>query len=448
MAETLTDAIAAYIEGRKLAKLEPEQKKLDKALLKEGEQPLAAQAEFNEKKAQLDAQYTPAVWLGDAAKRAKQISLATHSAKFIHSDAKASSVLHLAYMPDSPFLASHCLPHKTLDAAGNAAALDVARLLKLDVNGSSLVDELRAGHVTSLEAFSRNTEDHIAWLEGFAQALRNQKVTGHTLAKQVYFPVEAGYHLIIPLYASSLVQNYHTKITETRFTENAKNIRDAKRKGQFADALEVSYPKTLEQSFGGSKPQNISQLNSERYGKHYLLPCMPPNWQSIHQPPANQKTLFNKGLAYALRDHMREFKRFLETLRPDQKNINTRLRRDNEYLQPIIDAVFEQAAQIQSLETHAGWSLDTDCILQPAFCLWLDVWCDDGRFIRERNKQDWQVIVTKEFARWLNSQLKSEHYTLGDKDFKHWQKQFSEQLKHFDWATPTATNNTILQVQL
>ena len=239
MAETLTEAIAAYIEGRKLAKLEPEQKKLDKALAKEDGNHLSAQAEFNEKKAQLDAQYAPSTWLSDAAKRAKQISLATHSAKFTHSDAKASSVLHLAFEPESDYLSSHCLEHKTLDAAGNAAALDIARLLKIEADGHSLVNELQQGHVQSLQAFSENSDDHTIWCDGLLQALGDAKVASHTLAKQVYFPVGDDYHLLCPLYASSFVHTYHTVLTESRFSQQAKETRDAKRKNVYSKEIDT-----------------------------------------------------------------------------------------------------------------------------------------------------------------------------------------------------------------
>ena len=50
-------------------------------------------AQYAETLAAEKAKFLPCNWLSDAAKRAKQISLVSHAAKFTHSDAKGSSLL-------------------------------------------------------------------------------------------------------------------------------------------------------------------------------------------------------------------------------------------------------------------------------------------------------------------------------------------------------------------
>ena len=103
MEATLTQALADYIEQRKQAKLEPFQKALNKVLEKsDNEIEIAtAKAKYAENSAPIENNYKPVVWLTDAARRAKQISLATHAAKFTHSDAKASSILVSQTFADS-----------------------------------------------------------------------------------------------------------------------------------------------------------------------------------------------------------------------------------------------------------------------------------------------------------------------------------------------------------
>ena len=83
-------------------------------------------------------------WLDGAAQRACQISMVTHAAKFTHSSAKGSNILAADLGQDRRYLDTASLPSPVLDAVGNAAALDVARLLQLtDDNGLSLLEHLQ-----------------------------------------------------------------------------------------------------------------------------------------------------------------------------------------------------------------------------------------------------------------------------------------------------------------
>ncbi|MFM9785779.1 type I-F CRISPR-associated protein Csy1, partial [Streptomyces scabiei] len=84
----------------------------------------------------------------------------------------------------------------------------------------------------------------------------------HKLAKQVYFPVGNDYHLLCPLFATSLAQVLHEKLVASRFGEEAKAARDAHKAGKWHPQPDVRYPDMAEMHFGGTKPQNISALNS------------------------------------------------------------------------------------------------------------------------------------------------------------------------------------------
>lgn len=158
MDNTLSDAIADYIEQRKQTKLEPLSKALNKVLDKSDDpvEIAKAKADYAEQATPIEEAFKPAIWLTDAAKRAKQISLATHAAKFTHSDAKASSILVTQYEVNSSYVTTSCLKTKTIDAVGNAAALDVAKLLKIEVKGESLVTQLQANHLSALKPFTQD----------------------------------------------------------------------------------------------------------------------------------------------------------------------------------------------------------------------------------------------------------------------------------------------------
>ena len=135
---TLSGAITEYIELRKFTKLEPLQKARDKLLSKSDDliEIEKIHVDYSEAASLIEGVFNPITWLTDAAKRAKQISLATHAAKFTHSDAKASSILVSDVNSESiAYMITASLKNKAIDAVGNAAALDVAKLLKISVGG-------------------------------------------------------------------------------------------------------------------------------------------------------------------------------------------------------------------------------------------------------------------------------------------------------------------------
>ncbi|KAA1152866.1 type I-F CRISPR-associated protein Csy1 [Pseudoalteromonas fuliginea] len=446
MEATLTQALADYIEQRKQAKLEPFQKALNKVLEKsENETEIAtAKAEYAEKSAPIEEGYKPVMWLTDAARRAKQISLATHAAKFTHSDAKASSILVSQPCTDShtinnQYLVTTSLTNKAIDAVGNAAALDVAKLLNITVNGESLITQLQQNHAQALSAFTDNDELLQTWVDGFKLALADEKLSSHNLSKQIYFPIKSEsndleYHLLCPLFSSALAHNLHKKVTDTRFGDS-KNIRDARRANKYDERMDISFPNTAVQSFGGSKPQNISQLNSERYGQNFLLNTAPPTFQAQVKPPINNTSLFNRQLTYKISGYLRDFKAFLSKLNPEENNFKVRYKRDYHFILPILDQLMIHAANIQTLP--AGWASESHCKLKPAHALWLDVYNPHEGFKREREKLDWQAVIAADFASWLIKQLKNdEKYRLGDIEHAYFSKVCLHQLKRFEHNTP------------
>lgn len=154
---------------------------------------------------ELEARYLPRNWLTDAAKRAGQIKLVTHGAKFSHGDSKASS-FYLETSANESYLNTASLANVATDAIGNAAALDVAKLLQTDVNGDSLLASLKRGDYQALSTFAEDKVQLELWVAGFSQAWTTGRPSSHKLAKQIYFPVADGYHLLCPLFSSSLAQ--------------------------------------------------------------------------------------------------------------------------------------------------------------------------------------------------------------------------------------------------
>jgi CRISPR-associated protein Csy1 len=158
--EALSAFIAEYIAGRRQTKLEA----FDKEAAKRSAEDSATLAA---ERRELELRYEPKAWLTDAAKRAGQINLVTHAAKFTHGDSKSSSIYSEAVAQEG-YLSTAALSGLEPDAVGNAAALDVAKLLQTRVNGGdSLLASLKRGDRAALAAFTDDANQLVNGLRDF-----------------------------------------------------------------------------------------------------------------------------------------------------------------------------------------------------------------------------------------------------------------------------------------
>ncbi|QKJ85868.1 type I-F CRISPR-associated protein Csy1 [Paramixta manurensis] len=407
--------IVHYIEARRQTKLDAFDKEAAKRLTTDA----ASESEILQQRRELEQRYEVRNWLTDAASRAGQISLVTHAAKFTHGDAKSSSIFTQNSVTEG-YLATSTL-HKTVaDAVGNAAALDVAKLLQTEVEGDSLLSCLKRKEPGPLSELAENPQQLAEWIDGFSRALTTREPASHKLAKQVYFPVGDGYHLLNPLFSSSLAQALHQRMVALRFSEESKAAWQARRAGQWHPQPLVIFPKTAVMNFGGTKPQNISALNSSRGGRVWLLSCQAPQWETQKQPPYNRKTLFGQGpferTTRALRSQLINL--LIKT--GEERNHSIRRARDR-YIDQIIDVLFSQAADIQRKE-WAAWTQNEACQLKPHQQLWLDPWRikSDAVFCAERDKDEWQEAIAEDFAQWLNGYLRRADLSVGKTELTEW----------------------------
>ncbi|RRO06960.1 type I-F CRISPR-associated protein Csy1 [Pectobacterium aquaticum] len=417
----LTPFIVSYINNRKQAKLDEFDKKTKKKLAAlSGEALAVAELERAQARREIEQKYDVRNWLTDAASRAWQISLVTHALKYTHSDAKGSSIFSAEAVADAKTLSTATLAQPVIDVVGNAAVLDVAGLLQTEHEGDSLVAALQRGDHRALEALAESPEQLAQWLAGFQQVFTDRQPSSHKLAKQIYFPTENGeYHLLSPLYSSSLAQALHQRINAVRFGDEAKAISQAQKANQWHDQLDIRYPNLAVQNRGGSNKQNISSLNVTRNGRSYLLSSAPPQWNNIEKPPQQHESIFrSKGeVNYHTSDIVESMRSFLLSVKEKQNNRDIRQQRLR-YLDQLIDQLFFYVASVQNLP--AGWSAESE--LKRAQQLWLDP-CrakTDAVFRREREAGDWQQVVAYDFGRWLNLRLKHEELIFGEVERREW----------------------------
>ncbi|MCD9531781.1 type I-F CRISPR-associated protein Csy1 [Photobacterium carnosum] len=411
MQTEISTLIQAYIEQRRQTKLDEIEKKKN---VKNGVSEIEL-ATLNEQIQTAYQDFDIQTWLTSAAVRAKQISLATHAVKFTHGSAKGSNVLSLATNTDAPYLDSSAIVTPAVDAVGNAAALDVAKLLQLDDGNATLAVYLSQGDDHVLRPLASSDEQCQLWADGLRQALEVKTPSSHTLAKQIYFPIgDNQYHLISPLYSSALAHELFHQVQHSRFSDEMKTARDARKKNQPNECDVVRYSNLAVTISGGSKPQNISQLNSKRYGKTYLFPCTAPDWKSQYQPPMFGLNWFDSREVgrntYYLIKLLAEF---LVKVKPLDSNIRIRQHRDR-LADQILDSILTLAAPHQV--NAKGWSETSE--LSPAQQCWLDPQAE------HLYSGDWQTEVSRDFGLWLNNRLEKasqQQLMLGSEALQHWQ---------------------------
>ena len=356
-------------------------------------------------------------WLPDAAKRASQLSLVSHPSKFSHPGARTTSVIATAKgLPDGFLRTGNVIAN--LDVLGNAAAMDVYKFLSVKIaDGETILAHLEKKSTVIKEPLTVSTLPINEIELGLLAIKQNIDATIKTSAKvkQVYFPVKkAGYHLLSILSPSNIVYKLKEHINRMHFSEEAKDAREAKRANKFHnEGFSEIYGLSVI-GYGGTKPQNISVLNSQNGGKAYLLPSMPPELsaRSIQPPRIN---FFSDSLwPKAFKD---DFQKFHDQLITEMNNIHVRKRRDG-----IIRNIFYQVANrlwmIRSLDS--GWSDFDNYHGLPKFQkIWLD-----QQYQESRNEDlQWFEPVRSGLSRWFintySNLMGSNALALGDDHLKH-----------------------------
>jgi len=386
------------------------------------------------KRTELQAQFIPSTWLDEAARRVGQIQAVTHSLKPIHPDAKGSSLYREpATLRPTTAVGTHSLGKEfSADVVGNAAALDVYKFLKLSHEGRSLLELAAQSDADLAVALSENAVIAQEWMAAFA-SLEDARGTAssHTNAKQMYWLVGTdahdggAYHLLAPLYPTSLVHRVYQQLQNDRFSDDAKVARAARKASTYHARPVREYPQLAIQKLGGTKPQNISQLNSERRGDNCLLASIPPIWKSDDvRPLLRVESLFKVyGRRRAVAQQARALRLFLQSNPPQNEPTRRQVR---EWVQSLIDELVLFQAELFTLAP--GWSQADDCLLSADQRAWLD---PQGQKLGAADQDDAADAVAADFARWVTAQL-SDPLPVGDPEFLFWRKLAREQFAAYE----------------
>lgn len=376
-------------------------------------------------------------------RKANGMTIATHTTKGIHPDLKIKHTTNLAVcfeeLPTLDELGSHVLNSQesladaTGDGAYNASAYELYLLLDCKVEGATLGALLQSSDADAVSALGHEPVEAEQVAEEIVFLLENKcvKPATHALGKQIYWlsgtnpASDKDYCLLAPLYPASLVHQAYLQIHPTRYGLKNLAARKARRDGNVHECAYEEYPDWALQKMGGTKPQNVSHLNSERRGDNYLLSSLPPPAWKTNQRylPLHANSVFERafGARRTVRATVKAFLAFLLT--DPESNRHTRQKVDD-FLDNLIDELIVYAGELQS--QPAGWTLDERYDnLALSEKLWLDsqraAMPDEGEFAQHWHRQEWPEQVGKRFAHWLNAQLQGK-LPVGDAEAREWQR--------------------------
>lgn len=370
-----------------------------------------------------------AKWLDWASRYAGKVGFSTHIAKLTHSSIEGASSIYFDKQEESScYLTTTSLVAKEVDVSQTSNEFaPIGKLLKLQNNDGMLGDRLSHDNVSDLKALAKDEAQLESWRQGFLTCFKEKSLSSHSLAKQLYFPISSGYHLLSPLASSSLDQAIFLLF---KYDEKSIEIGKQRWAKKYHPEINISYPDIAVLKVTASNHGNASPLNGVRGGKRYLFPSMPPYWKSRLKPPIHQESLFYGEFDYRAGQSAKNLQKYLLALR-DQKGNKEIRDHIKKYVNEIIDTLFYYVAEIQGLVNQSDWNKPATK-LKEAHQLWLDPYRKDEIFQQKRKSGDWQEQVCNDFGRWLNIRLEHEKMKFSKIESKSWAKLLMAKLREFE----------------
>ena len=401
----LDPAITEFLDNKKKdflkKKIKPSTNEADKLILSQ----------------EVSKKYLLENWLIDASSRAKQLSLTSHPAKFIHPNAKVSSIIANNVKNNDGLLRTGNVD-VDLDVFGNAAALDVEKFLRVQLHDKqTILQHLEQESDLIKEQFYSQKLSFSNIRDAFLLIKKSDLNQTSGKLKQVYFPVADNYHLLSLLAPSGMMYKLKQRINQLRFSNENKSLREELKKsapsvmsGKITEIFDLTAI-----GYGGTQSQNISTLNAQNGGVSFLLSSMPPKLSKRKvQPPKHD--FFNDCLWSGLFEQ--DFISFHKVLEDRKNNKKIRDKRDD----IVINSITKVKWLLERIRENGHWSdSDTYASLE----LWQKIWLDEHYLmIRSDDKQNhnYQTKAQSHFANWFIGHYKESiknNKLLGDDDIDH-----------------------------
>lgn len=356
---------------------------------------------------------TPEKFIPKVAKEVKHITCATHPSQFSHPYANQDKNFRItpivffgSYSDDGYVRSGNVKSERSIDMYGSAAYATSMKFLALTMsNGMSVLDNIKEGtlEVKALLALSGDSGDKLReQLSFLIQPRSNDAHITSSKIKQVYFPLgENKYHLLSLLTPSPLVFELKNRLETIK--NDAKNKKELIEKGETTSSFkEIHNLVTLK--YGGTQPQNISQLNTENGGISKLLYSAPPTIED-HKLRLPRKNFFSECLDF--KDFKQEFNEIKKLATVSLNNKKQRERRDllfKEIVLTISEKLYVVRENIKEIPNELK--------------LAQQIWLNKDKTIRAENTDNWEDEIINDMAYWIFKNIKNYYQVeLGDTEF-------------------------------
>lgn len=328
-------------------------------------------------------------WLDKVAENAENIFLnVSHVAKLTHSSSQAMSLKDSIISTKNLHLISNqTINSQFLDSGYSSAALSpIAEFLSFPVSGTNKqLGELLAEDEQNFSQITEDKSKREYWTNQIKQVYQSQKIYSHTLAKQIYIPIGINeYHLVSPMYSSSLAHEIALAIKASKDKDNPVN--QAKKQNKWHEETYVFYPNIATLGVTKSMHQNVSSLNGQRNGLLHLFPSLPPKWNASPMPPTRIGDILKRSYQKEL---FEQVKYLIDVFNKNELFINhDRRLLLKELIEKIVSNICDEIMLIRKSQP-AGWSenhqipeylailidtqiLQTQTLSQPQISAYLD----------------------------------------------------------------------------
>jgi CRISPR-associated protein Csy1 len=344
-------------------------------------------------------------WLPKAAKTSGSRAFTTHPSKLSHPDTGVGKknvenktyitpvICRFKKVADGFIRSGNAITEEDTETIGDAAALKVDRFLKLKLtDGKTVLQHIKEETGISKDLLDIQTEKYDTLRKGFLEIVRHDETySTSSKIKQVYFPIPDGYQQLSILTNSGMVFELKKRINNIRFPDEIKFLREKKHKNEYSEKGFSEFYNLASIGYGGTKPQNISALNSINGGKAHLLLCMPPLLEKLNIRFPRYNFLRESINYYEYREIFHALHKLFKT---DYNNLKIREGRDYR-IQSLIDLIITRMWEVRSVCNEQY--LPDKCRLPKHQKIWL---CDEYSETLEA-EDSWLETLCKDIAGWI-----------------------------------------------
>ncbi len=286
------------------------------------------------------------------------------------------------------------------DYVGNAAKMPHSKTMEAVMQDSRTVREhLSECSINLMHIASVDKGEVKRWKEVAAQVEDQSRKISHSdfKLKQIYFPLHIGeYHLMTLLPCSVLIWELKSRINAREWDARSEDGKERNVRIAFVDYWIRKY--------GGTKPQNVSHLNSENGGNARVLTCQPPTLKQDYQLP--RRNFFNQIKVYVPRNPREAqrgigqlFQSLYDTLLNDSNALWVRKKKRG-ILRAIIERGIIMPAENIREKAPSGWSKEEKYSSLPAA---QKAWLDPSGSDESGQSDDWQERIALQISRFIRT---------------------------------------------